>query len=617
MTMKKSFESNDEPLPDLLRNIREKKLQLPDFQRGWIWDDDRIRSLLASVSLSYPIGAVMLLEIEGGGIRFQARPIEGVPLEPSSDPDELILDGQQRLTSLYQSLFQKEPVVTSDTKGRRIKRRYYLDCAKALDPNADREDAIVGTPEDRILRNFRGEILHDYSSRELACRAEMFPLTAIFDEVERNAWQHEYLTQAGTQNVMERLDRWNELFESVIRHFQDYRVPVIKMGSETPKEAVCQVFEKVNTGGVALNVFELLTAMFAADDFRLRDDWDGRRRRLRENRALTGVQSTEFLQALALSVTWTKRTKMIKSGIPEENASAIGCKRKDILNLQLDEYQQSADSITAGFEKAGRLLHGMKFFTARDIPYGTQLTPLATIMALLGETSNNEGVRTKLVRWLWCGVFGELYGSATETRMARDVPEVLNWIRGGPVPTTITEANFSPNRLLTLRTRNSAAYKGLYALAIQDGAEDFRTGVGIDEQVYFDERIDIHHIFPQKWCRDNGIAAGRCDSIINKAPLSARTNRIIGGNAPSVYLSRMQHSSDINDYRMDEILGSQLIDPTCLRDDDFDVFFHRREAELLKRIESATGKTIVSETVEEGEELPADYEELSDTTEEE
>ena len=68
MTMKKSFESNDEPLPDLLRNIREKKLQLPDFQRGWVWDDDRIRSLLASVSLSYPIGAVMLLEIEGGGI---------------------------------------------------------------------------------------------------------------------------------------------------------------------------------------------------------------------------------------------------------------------------------------------------------------------------------------------------------------------------------------------------------------------------------------------------------------------------------------------------------------------------------------------------------------------
>ena len=75
-----------------------------------------------------------------------------------------------------------------------------------------------------------------------------------------------------------------------------------------------------------------------------------------------------------------------------------------------------------------------------------------------------------------------------------------------------------------------------------------------------------------------------------------------------------QHSSDINDYRMDEILGSQLIDSTCLRDDDFDVFFHRREAELLKRIESATGKTIVSGTVEEGEEPPEDYEELSDTT---
>lgn len=610
MTVKKTFESPDEPLPDLLRNIRDKRLQLPDFQRGWIWDDDHIRSLLASVSLSYPIGAFMVLETGGDNVRFQARPVEGVPMTPAREPEDLILDGQQRLTSLYQALFRKEPVDTTDAKGRRIKRWYYLDCAKALDPEADREDAIVSVPEDRKIRNFRGEVQRDYSTGELECGDEMLPLTAVFDETQRNSWQQQYLRQAGTgEGVFERIERWNKLYETVIRRFQEYAVPVIKMSKETPKEAVCQIFEKVNTGGVALDVFDLLTATYAVEDYRLRDDWAERSKRLRQQRVLTGVESTELLQAVALAVTWTSRTEAVERGTPSENAPAIGCKRKDILNLKLYDYKQWADRITIGFEKAGRLLHGLKLFTARDIPYNTQLVPLATILALLGDSSDTAGIRSKLTRWLWCGVFGELYGSATETRFARDVPEVVGWTGGGPEPTTVTEALFSPSRLLTLRTRNSAAYKGLYALLLQDGAQDFRTGVTVDEQVYFDERVDVHHIFPQRWSKTNRVPATLCDSIVNKAPLSAKTNRIIGGNAPSVYLGRIQRGAEIGDQRMDEILLSQAIDPASLRADDFQNFFEKRQAELRKRIEVVMGKPVVRESVDEGEEPPVDYEE--------
>ncbi len=65
------------------------------------------------------------------------------------------------------------------------------------------------------------------------------------------------------------------------------------------------------------------------------------------------------------------------------------------------------------------------------------------------------------MQWFWCGVFGELYGSANETRYALDLPQVIDWIKNnGPKPKTIYDANFSPSRLHTLRTRNSAAYKG-------------------------------------------------------------------------------------------------------------------------------------------------------------
>lgn len=605
MTLMKTFDSTDEPLPDLLKHIDENRLQLPDFQRGWVWDDDRIRSLLASVSLTYPIGAVMLLETRENSAGFQARPVEGASQESTIDPEELILDGQQRLTSLYQTLVRKSPVETTDSRRKKIQRLYFLDCNKALDPNSDREESIVSVPHDGIIKTFRGETDKDYSSLEKQCQAEMFPLTALLDEIERNNWQKEYLRQAGdAEAVMERLERWNSFYELVVRRFQEYRVPVIRMSAATPREAVCQVFEKVNTGGVPLNVFEILTAIYASKKFRLGDDWKARITRLKENRILDEVKSTEFLQAVALVVTWSK----VNRG---DVTAGIGCKRKDILErVTLEDYGEWADRVTVGFERAGKLLHALKIFSAKDVPYGTQLVPLSATMALLGEKADNEGTRSKLARWLWCGVFGELYSGTTETRFARDLPELLSWIEGGPEPSTVSEAYFDRNRLVTLRTRNSAAYKGLHALTIQDGAQDFRTGITIDDQVYFDESIDIHHIFPQKWCRDHGIPAVRCDTIVNKAPLSARTNRIIGRNAPSAYLSRIQRGAEITDQRMDAILRSQAVDPEALRSNDFDRFYSAREDELLRRIEHAMGKPVVRDVVDDGIEPVIDYEDI-------
>src|SRR5438094_7531988 len=99
------FDSTRESLQDLLRTIREGRTQLPDFQRGWVWDDDHIRSLLASVSLGYPIGAVMMLQTGNPEVKFRPRPVEGVVLAQPTEPERLVLDGQQRLTSLYQAVF--------------------------------------------------------------------------------------------------------------------------------------------------------------------------------------------------------------------------------------------------------------------------------------------------------------------------------------------------------------------------------------------------------------------------------------------------------------------------------------------------------------------------------
>ncbi len=601
-----TFDSTKELLPDVLKSIGVGKTQLPDFQRGWIWDDDHIKSLLASIALSYPIGAVMMLETGSSEVRFRPRLIEGVVLNHPVAPERFILDGQQRLTALFQSLYSGKVVETTDNRGNPIKRWYYLDIDKALGPNGDFEEAIVGVPEDRLVRNFRGEVQADYSSLEKECAAEFLPLSIVFDTVALTNWQMKYL-QVDSGQMPERLERWNVLWTTVIQRFLQYQIPLIILRKDTPKEAVCQVFEKVNTGGVPLTVFELLTATYAADDFNLREDWEKRQKILRQKKVLGSIESSDFLQAVTLLATRAKRLAALEQGKPPGEAPGISCKRKDILKLSLREYQTWADAVTEGFERAAKLLFSQKLFSARDLPYRTQLTPLAAILAILGDKVEQDGVRNKLARWYWCGVFGELYGGTLETRFAKDLPEVLAWVDGGPEPATIVDANFTPTRLLTLRTRNSAAYKGLYALLMRDGCLDFRSGEPIDVQVYFDDKIDIHHIFPQDWCKIRGIDPRRADSIVNKTPLAARTNRMVGNNPPSLYLARLQKHAGIEDARMDDILRSHVIEPVHVRADDFDAFFQAREAALLARIENAMGKPIAREALPEPTEAVTDY----------
>jgi hypothetical protein len=130
---------------------------------------------------------------------------------------------------------------------------------------------------------------------------------------------------------------------------------------------------------------------------------------------------------------------------------------------------------------------------------------------------------------------------------------------------------------------------------MRDGGCDFRTGEPIDAQTFFDDRIDIHHIFPEKWCIAARIDSGIYNSVINKTALAARTNRQIGGRAPSKYLSAIEKTARIEPARMDEILRSHCITPEYLRADDFWQFYADRAEALLQRIEAATGKTIPRE----------------------
>ena len=588
------FDSTKKPLDDLLKRARDGQVQLPDFQRGWVWDDEGLRSLLASISRSFPVGAVMTLQT-GGEVRFKPRTIEGAPDASSKVmPESLLLDGQQRITSLYQTTMRQAVVDTMNSKKQKIKRFYYIDMATALDENADRFDAIVGMPENCIeTRNFGKDVVRDLSSRAAEFDLGMFPTNRIFDW---NDWQTGFVSHWGY--TPEKTQFWFRFLNEVLAAFHQYQMPVIELGRRTSREAVCLVFEKVNTGGKKLDAFELLTAIYAGEEegFHLREEWAVIAKRLSESIALkdqplTRLQATDFFQALALLYTRDRRLTHVatnRAGDPP----AISCTRDTVLGVPLNAYKQYSARLEEGFRKAGKFLFTQNIYWFKDVPYQSQLVPLAAILAELGDRWEHDAVRKKLAQWYWSGVFGELYGGAVETRFAKDLAEVLSWIDGGGEPATVKDAGFRAERLNTMTSRLSAAYKGVNALLMNEGARDFRSGQPFNHTTYFDEAVDIHHIFPRAWCQKAGISRERFDTIVNKTPLSSQTNRIVGGDAPSQYLGKLPHQGGASDAEVDRHLQSHLIDPKLLRADDFDAFIAHRSEALLALIEKAIGKSV-------------------------
>ncbi|MEV8177933.1 DUF262 domain-containing protein [Cellulosimicrobium funkei] len=609
------FQTPQLKLADLLQSVKSGKTQLPDFQRGYKWEDQRIRQLLVTVLRGHPMGALMQLDTNAESVRFKPQPLARVAADAEAEgrtlvaPERLLLDGQQRMTSLYQALMGSGVVETTDARKERLTRRYFLDVERALGDPADQDAAVLSLPGDGVLRENIGhrEVVLDVSTREQQVLHGLLPFTAIFDGT-ATSWLIAY-TQVG-YDAQARLDVFERFNETVINGIKDYAVPAIVLDDQTTKEAVATVFEKVNSGGLPLNNFELLTAIFAGDpdyyaahgdDFRLRDDWEAIGAAFDPYPVLDDVKSTDFLQAVLLLATIERKQHDVATGKPKP--AAVSARGEDVLKLTLAEYLRWAPRVREGMIWAAGFYTRQHIHTSAFLPYRTQTVPLAVLRVLLGEQIDAHAVLARIRQWYWCGVFGELYGSTTETRFARDVEQVPAWALAAksgadvPAPVTVQDSHFVESRLLSMRTRNSAAYKGLYALLMTQHCIDWRVDQAIDQASYLDLQIDVHHIFPKAWCERNGIDPDLRESIVNKTPLAKKTNIFLRGDSPAVYLPRLEKDTTLPPEHLDRLLRTHLVDPALLRAADFGAFFDARREALVGLIEQATGKRVTRDVV--------------------
>lgn len=582
-----SFQTDREDLKKLLDAVHDGTLQLPDFQRAWVWDDLRIRDLLASVAQGWPIGAVLLLE-NGGQLRFRLRCFEGAPAHPAPRAARLALDGQQRLTSLYLALRSGMPVQTfiEGKKNEKIERMYAFDLRTWFDPEVDKRDAILSLPPDRVIRtNFNKDVVRDMSTPEGEYAEHCIPVSSVFGDA--LSWGMNYMQHHGYSQ--DARDTWKRFADSVVQRLSKYQVPYIQLDRTTDRAAVCAVFEKVNQGGKPLDTFELVTATFAGEEenFHLALEWAAIQKRLADYSVLLSeVKPTDFLQAVTLVAAYHHRN--------DPAPRRIGCRAEEMLSLPLADWKARAKAVEAGFRACAQLLDRERIYEPKWLPYHNQLIPMAAIAAVLGHRFTEEPGRSKVLQWYWCGVFGELYSGTTETRYGRDMVEVPAWLDGGSEPKTVRDYAFVPSRLLRLTTRNAAAYKAVMALYLDAGSRDLRTGDEMERGFWFASKganaIDIHHVFPSAWCEKAGVR--HPDSILNKTPLTSRTNQSIGGRAPSQYLKTIEgHGIPAN--VLDSWLETHYIPVAPLRADDYATFIRERARLILDAIEEKTGKPVI------------------------
>lgn len=574
-----AFTTPSYSLPDLFARINRGELQLPDFQRTYAWPIDQIHSLVVTVLRGYPIGALLALDTRNEPMRFKPRPIAGAP-DTGTNPGLLLLDGQQRLTSLYKC-FQGDGLVdTVDFRNKRITRRFFVDVVRAAQGDVLPEDAVFTVNADgEATSHFAPTLQEPLTSYEAQVRAGCVPVDSLLGQAGADLLFD--MAATADDDVREGIKQFHHTF---VAPLAAYDVPMIRLGRETARAGLGSIFAQANSAGLQMDVFELLTAVFGTEDedFSLAEDFAALRARFDEYPVLDRVDKGDFLTALSMLVTYHR--------------GHVGGQREDILTLTLQDWRESAPLIAEGFELASDFLAERSVFTAEHVPYQSQIVPLATILALLKDHPEALARNAdRLNQWFWCAIFGEVYGTAAvDIRSSRDVDEVTEWILSddAQTPRTVENARFVESRLLSV-DETSGVWHGIFCLLMARGARDWRTGQAFDLAAFTELEPTFEPVFPKSWCEDHGIEPELANSVLNHTPLGKRTEIFINGYDPTRYLPRLQSKSIMEDDEFDQLLASHEIDPKLLHASDAPAFFEDRRERMIGMVEYAIGGTVV------------------------
>lgn len=503
----------------IVASVESGQLRIPAFQRGFVWEPDRVAFFMDSLYKGYPFGSLLIWRTnEKLRADRDLGPLE-LPAPRSGYPIDYVLDGQQRITSVFLT-FQTKQLITESEEWKDI----YFDLA-----------VKDGAQENQFLALNRAD----------ADPARYFPLRAFFDSV-----NYRRLTKDIDDEVARRLDE-------VQGKFQEVPLPAQIFKTEN-KGTVAVIFERINRQGVRLDTLQLLSAWTWSEDFQLQGEFDD----LSEDLDNFGYSSDKVDENLLLRCA---AAILVASPRPEA-----------IVDISGQQVRQRFDEVANGIKGALDFVRA-NFGVQRidNLPFQTLLVPLSVFFAVSGnsEVTISSQQRKTLTRWFWKAIFARRYSSGVLRYLEEDIKGMLQ-LKGGQT-SNLGEfrLNFGEWFFTSNFSLGSVNTKALILLLAQRKPLSFVSGAPVNIQLTMKEynKTEFHHLMPKAFLKSQGVAE-HANALANFTFLSRADNRQLGGVAPSEYKARMAANTD-------DILERALV-PESLFNDDYRVFLLERMASL-------------------------------------
>lgn len=569
-------------LKDLVDQVESGAIQLPDFQRPFVWTKSNQKGLIDSLQKGYPVGSLLFLEIAPGQAAnspFGRKTFDQANFPELSDEAlnntlrYLVLDGQQRMTTCFLAFSQQS----------KAKKWHFLQVDKLFEAVGGRANVAIDFKEFLVYKQ------KDVHPQGLLLTQNLLALPLILGD--RNelrtllAMYADNLTGAGKDDLAD-FTRAN--LHSYFDELHSYQFPVVVLPSSLNLEAVANVFTQLNTSGVRLSAFDLCVSRLFPTGLRLRTMWD--EVRLEPGVKLLDNDGTGILQTIHL-----------RAGEPVKKSALVNSVSKAVI-------ESKWQTTVTGFDAVHNILHGFGVTSSKTLPYDSVGPAIVAAHIEAGAPIGVQAITdraSKIRRWIIQTGLNLRYTEGSDTKKPEDYSQAVNWFRNNEEPRFLTPVTWHSG--MQDARNNGARYKVLLSMLNQKAPRDFlqsTTQLGLDDGRH--TQAEIHHIFPKAYVGSlPGLTKKDADKMFNMTFLTAESNRLISDNKPSVYLSAVieewrltnPHLSEEQALKnLKEVLREHYIDETgfaALQADDFAGFLRAR-ANTFKQAVIGVGIPVIT-----------------------
>jgi hypothetical protein len=511
----------------IISRIEEGDIKIPAFQRGFVWNQEQVLALLDSIYRDYPIGSILLWQTSES--LKSTRNIGGflIPEREPEYPVNYVLDGQQRLATIY-AIFCKD-------RGRDPQNARYYD----IDP--DIFEVYFDLDDDKFVPD--GDLVDGHANLKMT---SLLDIDRFFDDV--NKLNNRYRKKA----------------RDLQSKFMNYEIPVVTT-TKRSKEEVGTIFERINNTGTRLTVLDLMVAWTWGEDFHLREELD---------------QIKEILDSKGFGETPDKIVLQCLAGIIEKTT-----KTKDIIKLQPETVRNSIDKLKSSLEKTIDFLSTELNISSRDfLPHSHQIVPLAFFFSKV-NTPDQEQSKT-LKQWFWKTSFSKRYSGSTDMKMNDDIVFFEKVVKGDYSDITKYSYSVDKSSLINQRFSISSPFARAFLLLVaQKKPLNLVNGNKIDLGTALSKynSKEFHHIFPKTFLKNKEVETEKINSLCNFSFIPADSNKTISGKPPSDYIFNVIPSGAYS-----QILDSNLMPPRkeIYQKNQYDTFLQERATLILQYLDN-------------------------------